>query len=407
MHLAISSDASLVTFITTNLDIESFCKDLRISSVSLQKGTSSETSMLNVLLDADAATSKIDNRFTNLTSYKLQRFTDHGSKDGTLDISGGNRWKFAGSTKTVSFFVLVNPLELIEIADSVLKDEIADIKKWVKSIQFASPPVQPSVVTQHPVDLLEAHAALSLDSYLISLTILPSLVYQIRGGGARTLFKLTPRARSHTAVDLIFKRHSHVFRSSIDDSSNDLSTLDMPLVSVHLSINLGPSQRFVVLKALVESIVFDASAVHAVLDIVNRPEIVSLVENIREGASSIQNRHRQAFGVKKNPSEALPSEPILYSANVILLSLAVQTKTSAASLVGPGAQLQVVLDRIRLGITNKDRSHWNALKFPEAEIELKSIRLKLLRFDKDEVHACGDIAIGAMMRSTSEPNDRV
>ena len=406
LHIAISSDASLVTLDTINLNVESFCKDLRISSVSLQKGASSETSLLSVVLDADAATSKIDNRSTNLTSYKLQRLRVFGSKDGTMDRSGRKRWNFASSTKTMSFLVLANPLELIEIADSVLEDEVADIKKWVKSIQFASPPVQPSVATRHPVDLLEAHVALSLDSYLISLTVLPSLIYQIRGGGARTLFKLMPRGRPHTAVDLIFKKHSHIFKSSIDDSSNDLSTLDMPLVNVRLSINVGPGQRSVVFKALVESIVFDASAIHAVLDIVNRPEIVSLAEKIREGASSVQDRHRQAFGVTTFPSEALPSEPILYSANVILLSLAVQTRTSAALSVGPGAQLQVVMDRIRLGTTNKDRSQWTALKFPEVEIELKSIRLKLLRFDNDEVHACGDVAIGAMLRSTSEPNDR-
>ena len=406
-HLAMSSDANLVTLNTTNLIVESFCKDLRISSVSLQKGASSETSLLSVLLDADAATSKIDNRSTDFTSYKLQRLRIFGSKDGTMDRIGGKRWKFAGSTKTVSFLVLANPLELIEIADSILKDEVADIKKWVKSIQVASrPPVQASVVTQHPVDLLEAHVALSLDSYLISQTVLPSLIYQIRGVGARALCRLTPRGWSHVAVDLIFKKHSHVFKSSIDNSSNDLSTLDMPHVNVRLSINLGPSQRSVVFRALVEKIVFDASAVHAVLDIVNRPEIVSLAENIREGVSSIQDRHRQDFGVTRFASEALPSEPILYSANVILLSLAVQSKTSAALSVGPGAQLQVVMDRVRLGTTNKDPSHWTALKFPEAEIEIKSIRLKLLRFDNDEVHACGDVAIGAMLRSTSEPNDR-
>ena len=406
LHLAMSSDASLVTLNTTNLNVESFCKDLRISSVSLRKGASPETSLLSVLMDADAATSKINTWSTILTSYKLQRLRVFGSKDGTMDRSGGKRWKFAGSTKTVSFLVSANPLELIEIADSVLKDEVAEIKKWVKSIQSASPPIQPSVATQHPVDLLEAHVALSLDSYLISLTVLPSLIYQIRGGGARTLVKLTPRGRSHTAVDLIFNEHSHVFKSSIDELLNDLSTLDMPLVNVRLSINLGPSQRSVVFKTLVESIVFDASAVHAVLDIVNRPEIVSLAENIREGASSVQDRHRQTFGVTKLPSETLPSEPVLYNAHVILLSLAVQTKTSAALSVRPGSQLQVVMDRIRLGVTNKDRSRWTALKFPEAEIELKNLRLKLLRFNNNEVHACGDVAIEAMLKCTSEANDQ-
>ena len=406
LQLAVSSDVNLVTLNTKNLNIMSVCQDLRISSISLQKGADSETSLLSVLVDADAATSEIHNRSTNLISYKLQRPRVFGSKDGKMGRTDGKPWKFAGSTKDMSFLMLANPLDLIGIADTVLKDELADIKKWVESVQLTSPPAQTPVATPYPVGLSETHVALSLDSYLISLTVLPSLMYQIRGGGARASFKSTPRGIYDSVVDLSFKEHSHVVKSSMDDFSNDLSTLDMPLVNVRLYINLGPSLRSVIFKALLEDMVFDASAVHAVLNTINGPEIVSLVGNVREGASSIQARYQQVFGVTESRNEALPPEPVLYSVHAILLSLAVQVKTSAALPIASGAQLQVETDRIRLRTTNRDWGRGAALKFSEAEIELKSIRLKLSRFDYDEVHGCGDLAIGAVLRSTSEPNDQ-
>ena len=406
LHLTVSSDVSVLTLNTTNLSVMSLCQDLRIASVFLEKGADSESSLFSVLVDADIATSEIHSWSTGLASYKLQRPRLFCSRNGTRGRAGGKPWRFAGSSRNSSFCVLANPLELIGIAESVLKDEVAHIKTCVKSIQLAGDPVQLPVATQHPVGFLEAHIALSLDSYLISLTMLPSLIYQIRGDGVRTSFRATPRGAYDTVVDIHFNEHSHVFKSSMDHTSNDLSTLDMPLVTTRLSINSGPSQRSVVFRVLVESVVFDASALHAILITVNRPEISGLVENIKEGASSVQDRYWQIFGVTGSRNEQLPPEPNMYSAHVILSSLAVQAKTSDALTNAPEAQLQVKMDRIQLKTTNRDRGCGATLKLPEAEAELASIRVQLLRFNNDEVHACGDVAIGAVLRSTSEPNDQ-
>ena len=401
LHLAVSSDVSVFTLATKNLKVTSLCQDLRVSIISSQRGANSQILLLSVLVGADAVTSETQRQSMNLTLFKLERPRALASRDGAMGRTSSRSWKVVGSSEIVSFLVLANPLELIEIADSVLKDEVAHIKQWVKSIQLASPPA-----TEHPLGLPEAHVALSLGSYTISLTVLPSLIYQIRGNGARTSFKPTPHGRYDTVVGIDFKEHSHVFKSSMNDASNDLSTLDMPLVNVRLGINLDPSQKSVVFKALVESVVFDASAVHAIFTTFNRPEIVRLTENIREGASSVQDRYRQIFGVTESYYETLASGPILYSAYVVLLSLAVQANTSDAMSIAPGAELQVKMDRIQMKATNRDRGPGSAMKFPEVEIEFKSIRLKLSRFDSEGVHACGDIAVGAVLRSTSEPNDQ-
>ncbi len=404
LHLAVSSGDSVLTLDTQNLKIISHCQGLRISSVSLQEDAARKISLLSVLVDADAATSEVQRWSTNLTRYNLQRPRVFGSKDGTMDTTGGQPWKLVGSSEYMAFLVLADPLELIEVADSVLKDEVAHLTQWMMSIKRARPHVQLPVASQHPVDLLETHIALSLDSYLISLTVLPALIYEIHGEGARTSFKSAPRGRYDSVLDIDLQEHSHAFKSSANDASNVLSTLHMPLVNVRLRIDLGPSQRSVVFKSLAESIVFDASAVHAMLTTVTRPEMVTLGENIMEGASSFYDRYKQIFGMTESYDEML-SEPILYNAYITLLSLAVQANASDALSIAPGAQLQVKMDLVQLKTTNRDFGHGAVMKFPEAEVDFKSIQLSLLRFDKDEEHACGEVAVGAVLRSTSEPND--
>ena len=404
LHLALSSGVSILTLNTENLKVISLCRGLRVSSVSLHEGADSQISLLSVLVDADAATSEIQRLSSNLTMCKLRRPRVFCSRDCTsMHRTGNKRWNLVGSSEKVSFVVLANPLELIEVADSVLKDEVTHLTQWVKTIRLAGPPSQSPGATKHPVSLIEAHVALSLESYLISLTVLPSLIYQIRGGGARTSFKSALHGRHDSVVDLDFKEHSHLFKSSINDTSDDLSTLHMPHVSVRLRADLNPGQKSVVFRSLIEGIVFDASAVHAILTTVNQPEIVSLGGNIREGALLIIDRYREIFDLTELHNEPVSSEPILYNAHVTLLSLAVQASTSNSLSSAPGARLQVKMDCIQLKTTNRDLGTGAAIKLSESQVEFKSIQLKLMRSDND---TCGDVAVRAVLRSTSEPNDQ-
>lgn len=405
LHLAVSSDVSILTLDSKNLEIISLCQGLRISIVSLKESADSKFSLLSVLVDADAATSEIQHRSTKLTLYKLRRPRVLGSKNVSMDTTAENPWKFFGSGEDVSCTIMANPLQLIEVADSVLGYEVAYINQWTKSLQLAGPARSP-VAQQDSAGLLEAHVALSLDFYLVSLTVLPSLTYQIRGEGARTLFKSSLRGSYGSVVDIDLKQHSHLFNSTVNETSNQLSALHMPPLNIRLGMNLEASRKSVDLNALVESIVFDASAVHAILTTVNRPEMSNLGQNISEGASSIQDRYKQIFGMAELGEERLSSEPILYNAYVTLLNLAVQAHTSDALSVSPGAQLQVKMGRIQLRTTNRSLDHGAITKYPEAEVQLKGIQLMLFRLDNDEARACGDLAIGAVVRCTSRKNDQ-
>ena len=406
MHIAVSSDVSNLTVVSKNLELDSSCQSLRISIIFLHEDACSTSSLSSVLVDAEVAGSEIRHRSASLSQYKLQRPRIFGSKSDAMLRSAEKPWTFVGSGKDVSLSILGNPLEVIEVINSVMEHEVAHINKWAQSIRFNGPLFQTPVATQNTPGRSQANVALSVESHLISLTVLPSITYQVSGTGARISFRSALFERSDSIVDIDIQEHSHAFKSSVDGAPNELSVLRMPPVNLRLSLNRKIRQTSVAFNALVESIVFNASAVHAILTTVSQPDMVSLGENIRDGVSSIKNQYDQMFGMTERRNESLSSDPILYSGYVTLLSLAVQASTSNALSVSQRARLQVKMGPIRLKMTNRDLANGTINLFPEAEVQFKGIQLKVFRFDNDKVHACGDMAIEAVMRGTSKSNDQ-
>jgi len=405
LHVVVSSDTSIFTFDTRNIKMISLCQGLKTSFISMPDDAGSEDSLISVVVDADAATSEIKRNAKVLTLYMLRRPRVIGSRNGRYRIDVAKPWMLVGSGQDFSFQTLADPLEMIELADNVLQHEVAHLKKWVKSIQIATGSVNSPTAPQQQEGLLKADVALFLDSYLINLRVLPSLRYQIRGTGARTSIRSGLRSIYDSNVDFELKAHSHVFSADTKDTLNELSNFQMPPINGRLSVELAPGKKSVVLNTLVESIVFDASAIHTMFTAVNRPEIISLSGSIDEGVSAIMDQYLQIFDVKGSEKDLTLPEPILYDAYATLAGLSVHTSTSDSVSVAKGAQLQFKMGRVHLKATNRNYHREVPLEFPQIEVQLRSIKLDLLRFDHLDLLPCGNVAIGAVLRSTSKPND--
>ena len=409
LHVEFSSENSILTLDTHNIKLISLCRGLKSSIVSLCDNSSSDGSSLSLLVDADAATTEVKRHLTPISLYHLKLPRVFGSK--TTDIEGGveKLWRFIGSGHDVSFQVLANPLDLIDVAENLLEHEVAYIKHWVASLQLAINPERSSPIptTAEPAGLPEAHVALFLDSYLISLAVLPSLAYQIRGTGTCGLIRSGLRLSHDLSLEFDVKEHAHLFKTQLNDTSKELSTLQMPSISGRLGLHLRPSKKAVLLNTLVESIVFDASAVHAIFSAVNRPEIISLGTSIEQGISSIRDQYERIFEIQKPKHETveLKAGPVLYSGLVTVAGLAVHANTSQSMSVAQDAQLQFKMGRIYIKATNKEPDHEVAMKFPDLEVRLGNIQLNMLRSDDLDLRNCGEIMFKAILRSTSKLND--
>ncbi|KAK4697051.1 protein CSF1, partial [Lecanoromycetidae sp. Uapishka_2] len=314
-------------------------------------------------------------------------------------------WKLVGSGQNVDFQTLADPLELIEVAESVLRHEVAYMRKWAKSMRFAGSSAVPSAKVQAQRPLLKADVALLLDSYILRLNVLPSLTYQIRGEGARTSIRSGLGSKRDLNVDIDLKAHSHVFAANKGDVLDELSKFGMPPINGRLNVEFAPGIKSVVFNTLVESIVFDASAVHALFTAVNKPTIVRLGTSMDQGFSAIKDQYMQIFDIKGSDKKPPSPEPIFYDTYVTLAGLAVNTSTLDSVSIAQGAELQFKMGRVHLKATNRTFDHKASLEYPEIEIQLQSVRLDLLRFDNLDLRPCGNVAIGAVMRSTSKLDD--
>ena len=403
LHIVMSSESSILTFESVNVKVVSLCQGYKISTIALQGSRKFQQSVQSVLSTADVATSEIWNSSTKLTVYKLRGPTVFGSRDNHMTAGVVRPWKFVGSGQGVAFQILANPLDMIEATDKFLEMEVARFTAMVRNLRPAERASQ-SPITATEEGILQAHVALFLDSYLISVAVLPSLSYQIAGTGARTSFTSGIQSVFEVALDFDIKSHCHVFKTGVSSESKELSTLRIPPINGRLCLDLTPKQKSVLLRILIERIIFDASAVHAMFTAITRPEIASLRVNLEQGYVSIHDHYEDVFGSNR-PENKLPlSEPVLYDIHVTLESLTIQASTFASSSTKPEAQLHCVFSRISVKTTNTGSGRGGASRLPELHLRLKSINLNLTSFDGLEAHPRGEIAIEAYLRCTTKLN---
>jgi len=407
LHIVVSSEMSLLNCDTPSLKIISLCQGLRTSFVAREDKGISHSSSMSILFDADAATSEIKSHSELLTLYKLRRPRVFASKNSSANRVAKEPWRFTGTGNDVLFQVLANPLQCIEAADCFLEHEVAHLCEWARALKFAPGPARSSLSTQKQTNLMKVQVALFLETYLISLGVLPSLTYQISGTGAGSSVISGLRGQHDLSFDFTLKSHSHVFKTkgNQNDALNVLSTLQMPPINGRLSLNRAPSQKLVDCYALVESIVFDASAVHAIFTAVNRPEIVSLGKSISQEISLFQHHYKDKFDKGDSDETSQPPNPVLYKANITMASLAVQARTSDSLSVVQGAELQFKMNHMQLKATNQEPGLGDAMRYPEFEIQFRGIDLHLLRYENLDLLPCGNVAIKAILWHTSKSND--
>ena len=395
-HVVVSSEMAILNCDTPTLKVVSLCHDLQTSIMTLEDDHS-HASSLSVAMNADIATTEIKNHSATLTHYKLGRPKVFGSRHSPSSKNGLVALKLDGTGEEVLFQVFANPLQLIEAVDAFLEQEVAHIRNWTRSSQFAQAIVPKSERKSKQTNLPIIQISLSLNSYIIRIGILPSLIYQISGTQGHSSIKLGTSGDNSFSFGFSLEDHLHTFETKGLDTQDRkmLSTLQLPPVSGRIALDLSPGKRSVILCGFIENIFFDASAVHAILSAINRPEIVSFGRSISHEVSVLQGHYEDIFDAAAKQS----SVPTLYDANVILSSIVVHSRTFDAS--SQGAELRFSLSRVRLKATHRTAGAGAVPAFPELDVYSSSINLGLSRFDSNKSIPCGDIAIEASLRSTS------
>jgi hypothetical protein len=405
IHVVIATEKGSITLDTINIRAVSVTEQLKLSFV-MTEGLVEEDSTWSLMIATEAATSKFRSHFQELTLFQMRRPSlyiacENRKEDENSEIN----WKAAGNCIQLSFVVKQDALALVEVADRLVGDEIAQIHQLLAKV-----PSKPSQLTKlapaQPTSINKVNVALFLDTYHISLPLLHSLTYNVSGVVARA--SLAAIQDLDIVFDFDIKENAHDVQTQANRTSRSISLLQMPPTNGRITCHLGAEDNILSIFASVELLEFEAAAIHSLLTALNRPEISSVMGEVRSNLQRTQRHIEDVFGPRQSPSKESPntSKPLIYDAHLTFAGLSAFADTPEGSSRHDTARLSFNIGYVQLEAANRLEQTGPALQFPEVHLNLKQIVCELSRITDTGMEPCGNFTFAAKLSAISKSSGR-
>jgi hypothetical protein len=394
LHVIMIADTGSISIETINLKTTMVSRSLQASLVSTERENKSDEILASAILHADVATAEISSHGRKLLTTKLWRpniyfFTDHHEREGIPTAI----WNLAGNCEEVFLQVHEDVVGLIEVTDRIIDDEVRQvyqlIQKWPET-EPAKREVEHTVIEK----VNRLHLAFFLDSYSIGICLVPSLTYQIRGTVART--SLISRLDGEIVIDYDIKENAHVVQTGSDDDQKTISLLQLPPINGRLSSRLGEKENAFKAFFTIENIALDGAALHSLLNVLDRMEVINIVEDAKADVSLVRMHLDEVFGPRGRPISK-PSKPTVYEAHITVAGFGVAAEA-------PKAHLELTVGSFQINATNRLQQGDPLLEFAEINMDLRKIAFELVRTTDDGNQSCGNFEFGAYLSATSKRN---
>ncbi|RAL66152.1 hypothetical protein DID88_005824 [Monilinia fructigena] len=380
------------------------------ASVIMTEGVAN-TNLFNIMLAAEAATSKVQSHSQPLSLYQLRSPSVYIShENSTVNEVPTNVFKVAANSQELSFIVQQDILALIEVLDLVIGDEVAQLHRLVTKFPTAKHPASPlSSATssiQGPKPINKVHLALFLDMYQISIPLIQSLTYTISGVIARA--SLAAQFGSEIVFDFDIKEHSHDVKTTQNVKQQSISLLQMPPTNGRVISSMSDEENKISVFASVEPVELDAAAVHSLLTALNRPEVSSVISDIRDDIKAIQAHFEEIFGSRgslalSTPPKAGPA--FIYDAHLTFAGLDIYANAEQSQDGKTTARLEFNVGCVQLLVANRLEPRGPTYEFPEIHIGLHRMMFELSRRNNGTMEPCGNLAFAAFLAATSKKNE--
>ncbi|KAI6641361.1 hypothetical protein MCOR14_002982 [Pyricularia oryzae] len=410
-HVVLEVEQGNVAIDTINLNGRSSGQGLK-ASLLMGHGRrgSSDT---NFILSCDTISSRIRNHAELVTTFRLAQpsvFVSHELH--ATETINEHTIKVTASSDKLSLAIRQEPIALMEVLDTLIKDEVSQLYRLkhllptTSSPKSSAPPLSPTKKIADKLSSFRVNVAMFLNEYTISLPLLRSLTYNISGVVSRAA--IAANSGRELIFDFDVKENSHDMQITINDRARSISLLQIPPTNGRITSLFGQGDNTTTVYASVELIQLDASAVYSLLSALNRPEISSTLNEIQEQVQIIKGHLEEVFEPEDGPNKDLiesPGQPkpslFIYSIHLTFAGLEVFGDTPLKSAQEPVARLLFALDSIHVEVANRADQHSRVLENPEIHLSLRKVALEIRKGRPGAMAVCGSVAFGALVTATS------
>lgn len=400
-HLVVALERGSIVLESVNLRSDTESEDLKISVLMAKRPGASDT---NAIFACDNVTTKLRSHHTQLATFRLQEpsvFLSHELQ--LVNQTSVHTIKTTASSQDLRLVIKQDPIVLSEVLDTVVKDEVAQLYQLKRQFP-ASPEAEPrKQKISERLSSYRVNLAMFLNTYTITMPLLRSITYTIKGVVARAA--MAANFGKEIIFDFDIKENSHDIQIKVKDEPRSISLLQIPPTNGRITNQMGQGENTLTVFASVELVHLDASAVHSLLTALNRPEMSNAINELQQQAKVIQEHVEEIFG----PSDVVPKSPsglddgkLIYAVHTTLAGIEIFGHAPIKSDTEPMAHLSFSLASIRLEFANRLEPRGPVLENPEVHINLRRILFDIQKgASEDSMRTCGNLSFGARVTATT------
>lgn len=322
--------------------------------------------------------------------------------------------KAAATSSMIVIKVEENILGLIEVVDTVLRDEVAYFHRQLIAIQSMEKAKTKDIKPEgKPTQLPNITLALFMDAYQVELALLQPVGWSITGSSGR--IAVVPSLGKDVTLQIDYDLEAHVHRlySNAAQGVSVISSFEMPPLNGRLKVTQTAQRSRVSASGIIETIQFQASEIQALMTTINKPEMSHMFQAVQDDVAVLTTHIKEIFPpTSKSPIEKAPtpSRDIVFDVQMTLSGMNIHASAPGQYNESPTANLAFRLSSVQLKATNIDAKQ-RILLYPEAIIRIHEVTIDMNLTDSESVRRCGNLTLGAVFQATteadSEPTRRV
>ena len=405
LHCLLTIEDFDLGFKSINLIANSLSKSIK-GSLLLDQIPEGKRSV-NAILNAQYIATKLSSQLRPLVLVQIVYPSLHGSLGIQETLERQTRsWSGGAFCSKVEIDIQENVLGLLGVADVVLKDEYAYLAK-IKPLMHSQHASSPATTNTPPEKLVVDTFVVSLllDEYSITVALLASLRYVVRGNIARSTLRSIHESKRGLVADIDVKKHYHSLENRLDQSTQEISGFTLPPINGHLVFTPGDDFHSVTISMVLEKISMDASALYSILTTVSRQEISHFRQDFARDLAIVKSNLQGTLGNRLHVSQSPPIQDtkFIYQVNFAASGLEIMATTGKSS--PQAARLSFQLGSMVFRIDSREKRMSREIVFPELKANIEEIKVVLERSDGRFSNPCGDVTLKISLTGTSKYNE--
>ncbi|KAF2127538.1 hypothetical protein P153DRAFT_398159 [Dothidotthia symphoricarpi CBS 119687] len=406
MHVVVVTDKAQVILDTINLRYTMTGQRLRLSFVDADSKASGLGETLTAQVHAELAVSELSSRSRTLTRAQFQQpnlyFAQIEHERGS---SVPTEIKIAAKSRKIIVKVEEDILGLIEVIDSVVRDEVAYFHRQATVLQdLKSEKKKEEQPKPEAAQLPNITLALFMDSYQVELTLLQPLGWSITGSSGRIAVLPALGKNVTLQVDYDIEACLHRMYSNSADGVNIISTFELPPVNGRLNVTQNEQETRVSASGMIDTIKLQASELQALITTISKPEVSNMFQAVQDDIEVLKTHIEEIFPTSSNSpvvTDPNASRDVLFGVQMTMSGMQITANAPGQQPDSPKANLAVRLSSVQLKATNID-SDQKIMLFPQAVVRIHEVKIEMTLVDADSVRRCGNLAFSAVFQATTE-----